>query len=228
MKYLKSFIFVGLLVVMGSCIGLQDDKSSPNLPVGKVHLKGDVGVFTQYKLDKLSGNYQACLKALDQADINYTPVPDRVSTKGCDLTRQVTLDRSRYPYTSLVSGRCALIAAIVAWEDNVVQTNAMKYLGQDIAQITHYAMFSCRNIAGSSKRSEHAKANAIDVSAFTLKNGEKITVLNDWDDSGRKGQFLRAVFKDSCKIFTGALGPNYNAAHKDHFHFDMGTWNSCD
>ena len=179
-------------------------------------------------MDGLSGNYQSCLNALNRADIDFTPIPDRISAKGCQLTQQVTLDRSLYPYTSLVSGQCPLIAAIAAWENNAVRKNALKYLGQDIAKITHYAMFSCRNIAGSSKRSEHSKANAIDVSAFTLRNGEKITVLKNWNDSGKKGQFLRAVFKDSCKIFKGALGPNYNAAHKDHFHFDMGSWDSCD
>jgi len=33
--------------------------------------------------------------------------------------------------------------------------------------------------------------------------------------------FLRAVHDDACKTFETVLGPEANAAHKDHFHFDM-------
>lgn len=33
--------------------------------------------------------------------------------------------------------------------------------------------------------------------------------------------FLHVIHADACKIFETVLGPNANAAHKDHFHFDM-------
>lgn len=33
--------------------------------------------------------------------------------------------------------------------------------------------------------------------------------------------FMRAVHADACKAFETVLGPEANAAHKDHFHFDM-------
>ena len=179
-------------------------------------------------LQKFSGNYRACMTALNKANIDYTPIPDRVSPKGCELKDQITLDRSRYPYSAPVIGTCEIIAAVAAWEEQVVRKNALKFLGEDIKEITHYAMFSCRNIAGTSKRSEHSKGNAIDIAGFTMKNGDKIMVLDHWKDRGKKGQFLRTVFKDSCKIFKGAMGPNSNAAHRDHFHFDMGSWGFCD
>ena len=228
MKYLLPLLYLVAIASLVACSDSSDHSKTADLPWKDVNLKNKPGLFTQYKLDNLSGNYKKCLNALDRADIEYTPLANRVSPKGCELTQQITLDRSRYPYTSLVSGQCALIAAIVSWEDNIVQPNAMKYFGQDVAEITHYAMFSCRNIAGTTKKSEHAKANAIDISAFKLKNGDKISVLNDWNDTGSKGLFLRSVFKESCRLFRGALGPNYNEAHKDHFHFDMGNWDSCD
>ena len=227
-NFLKIVYVLVLATAIHGCSDNRQDQQQSSMPWQDVELKDDVGVFTGYKIDKLSNNYRACLQALDRADIDYTPVPDRVSPKGCELKQQVTLDRSRYPYTSLVSGTCPIIAAVISWEDNVVFPTAMKYFNQDVAKITHYAMFSCRNIAGTSKRSEHSKANAIDISAFELKDGTKISVLNDWNDQGPKGLFLRSVFRQSCKIFKGALGPNYNAAHKDHFHFDMGSWDSCD
>lgn len=33
--------------------------------------------------------------------------------------------------------------------------------------------------------------------------------------------FLRTIHGDACKIFWTVLGPEANAAHRDHFHFDM-------
>jgi hypothetical protein len=33
--------------------------------------------------------------------------------------------------------------------------------------------------------------------------------------------FMHLIHADACRIFETVLGPNANAAHKDHFHFDM-------
>lgn len=226
MNFLKILFFIGTLTFLSACANSEENRTAGSQ---RIQLKENpVTLMTNHQLKGLSNNYSACLKALDKADIEYTTLPDSVSQKGCELTQQVTLDRSRYPYSALVSGTCPIVAAIVTWENHVVHKNAMKYFNQDVKEITHYAMFSCRNVAGTSKRSEHSKANAIDVSAFTLKNGDKISVLDHWYDRGPKGQFLRAVFQDSCKVFTGAMGPNSDAAHRDHFHFDMGSWGFCD
>ena len=30
-----------------------------------------------------------------------------------------------------------------------------------------------------------------------------------------------------CRIFGAVLSPDYNAAHANHFHFDMGYWMTC-
>ncbi len=35
------------------------------------------------------------------------------------------------------------------------------------------------------------------------------------------------VHDGGCRIFGTTLGPDYNAAHRDHFHVDMRGWNSC-
>jgi hypothetical protein len=36
-----------------------------------------------------------------------------------------------------------------------------------------------------------------------------------------KGAFLRAIHRAACRTFTTVLGPEANAAHKNHFHVDM-------
>jgi hypothetical protein len=39
--------------------------------------------------------------------------------------------------------------------------------------------------------------------------------------------FLRAVRDGACQWFDAVLGPDYNAAHADHFHFDRGGGRIC-
>ncbi len=83
--------------------------------------------------------------------------------------------------------------------------------------------YSCRTMigAGSGKLSEHAKANAVDIAAFILSDGRRITVKDGWV-GGDDGDFLRAVRAAACRRFSTVLSPDYNAAHHDHLHFDMG------
>jgi hypothetical protein len=81
--------------------------------------------------------------------------------------------------------------------------------------------YNCRNVAGTSKRSEHAHANAIDVSAFVLADGRRITVQGGWNGNRSERAFLKAIHKSACRRFGTVLGPDFNKAHHDHFHLDM-------
>ena len=40
-------------------------------------------------------------------------------------------------------------------------------------------------------------------------------------DSDARSKFVRAVHDDACNVFGTVLGPEANAAHKNHFHLDM-------
>ena len=64
-------------------------------------------------------------------------------------------------------------------------------------------------------------ANAVDVSAFVLKNGRRVTVLDGWNGKDDERAFLRRLHQSACKRFGTVLGPEYNAAHANHFHLDM-------
>jgi hypothetical protein len=76
-------------------------------------------------------------------------------------------------------------------------------------------------------RSQHATANAIDISGFTLDGGRQISILRDWTSKGPEAAFLKEVHHRACRYFRVALGPEYNAAHKNHFHFDRGAFSRC-
>ena len=87
--------------------------------------------------------------------------------------------------------------------------------------------YSCRNVAGTARRSAHSRAEAIDVSAFVLADGRRVSVLSGWNASRGEREFLRVVHKSACKRFGTVLGPDYNRAHHDHFHLEYGKGNYC-
>ena len=57
------------------------------------------------------------------------------------------------------------------------------------------------------KLSEHARGNAIDISAFKVDGIGWIDVENGWTGGGDKADFLRKVRKSACGPFTTVLGP---------------------
>ena len=72
-----------------------------------------------------------------------------------------------------------------------------------------------------------ASANALDIAGFRLADGQRIDLVRDWQGEGAKARFLREVHTGACDSFNTVLGPDYNAAHRNHFHLDMGFWQIC-
>ena len=87
---------------------------------------------------------------------------------------------------------------------------------------SHYACRT-RNSRSGAKISEHAKGNAIDISAFILADGTRITVLG-W--RGRDGRVLKRLHASACGPFGTVLGPESDRHHQDHFHFDIAEYRS--
>jgi hypothetical protein len=54
-----------------------------------------------------------------------------------------------------------------------------------------------------------------------LADGRLVTVKGGWSSWSAESGFLRNVHRGGCSIFTTVLGPNANAYHADHFHFDL-------
>jgi len=98
-----------------------------------------------------------------------------------------------------------------------------------VVRIETFGTYACRNVNGAQagRLSEHASANAVDVAAFILGNGRRITVKGGWNGDAREARFLRSVRAAACRTFSTVLSPDYNAAHEDHFHFDMGGGGIC-
>ena len=85
--------------------------------------------------------------------------------------------------------------------------------------------FECRsrNGDGTAKISEHGHGNAVDITVFKLEDGRTFEVKDALNPMSPAYQTLTGFRSSGCKYFTTVLGPGTNAAHAEHFHFDMGT-----
>ncbi len=123
-----------------------------------------------------------CAKALSGVTIEYetlpplkegicgTPAPIRVKSIG-----GVAID----PAATMT---CALASGLNAWINKTLQPQAKAILGKQVVKLHNATSYSCRNRYGgeSTPLSEHALANALDISEFVFESGEKVTVLASW------------------------------------------------
>ncbi len=165
-----------------------------------------------------------CLSRLQAASVQYTPLPNQTQGGGCRTIDTVKLLDFGTEATNLGAMTCPLAANFTAWAQNAAVPAAQIYLGSQLVRVETMGTYNCRNIGSgkSGRLSQHAFGNAVDVSAFVLKDGRRISVLNGWRGSTAERGFLKRLHASACKRFGTVLGPDYNTAHANHFHFDMG------
>jgi hypothetical protein len=118
---------------------------------------------------------------------------------------------------------CPIVSALDRWVSEGVQPAALRWFGAPVSEIKQISAYSCRGMvgAGTSKISEHAYGNALDIAGFILADGRKITVKDGWRGSPEEQGFLHDVQLAACNTFSTVLAPGYNAAHYDHIHVDL-------
>ena len=186
---------------------------------------------TDWRLRALQSDRALCRVVLKPPYAEAVETPDADDGNGCGWRNGVRL--SSLIGTRIVVDKvtCELTAAMALWIAHDVQPAATAIFGERVASIRHLGGYACRNIRGSPAHahvvSEHARANALDIAAFQLASGRQVSVLKHWGREGAEGRFLAEVHSRACRYFRVAIGPAYNAAHRDHFHYDRGHYSAC-
>lgn len=198
-------------------------------PRQPLDLAATPNLMTSLKLRRLAMQPEACFAALASSGLAITRIADRDSGIGCEIRDAVRLPASVQVVPAGPVATCRTAAAWLLFERHVLQPAARRHLGMEVASVRHLGTQACRNVnhAATGRRSQHATANAIDIAGFTLRDGRQVTLLRHWNAGGAEAAFLRALRDGACDWFRAVLGPDYNAAHRDHFHFDMGPWRAC-
>lgn len=182
-----------------------------------------------------TGEAAQCLSGLGRMGASYASLPDQYFDRGCTNLNTVQLasvssDQAMLSVTNIGPVTCEVSQAFAGWARYGVDRAARQMLGSPLRSIETMGSYSCRNVAGTSRRSGHATGAAIDIAGFVLADGRRITVRSAWHGgSEQERAFLRAVQQSACKRFDTVLGPDYNAAHADHLHVEgvIGTKSYC-
>jgi hypothetical protein len=174
-----------------------------------------------------------CFGDLSREQVRYSPLPDRDFGSGCVVTGAVQLLDIGVPVSGLKSMRCPLARSFIGWVRFAVAPAAKQILGSELVRIESFGTYSCRGIVGGNaaseaRLSEHGLGNAVDVGGFVLADGRKIRVEGGWrsgDPAVRA--FFETIHRSACKRFRTVLSPDYNAAHYNHLHLDMGRGPFC-
>ncbi|MBF8729059.1 MULTISPECIES: extensin-like domain-containing protein [Pseudomonas] len=186
-------------------------------------------LLTPYKLARLRENPRLCLQALQTSALRYRQQADSASTANCPLRNVWRIEAGQARLSSSFLASCPLAVAYALFENHGLQPAAQRFFGQPVAQVEHLGSYACRNVyhRKEGRLSQHASANALDITGFRLKDGQRIVLAKDWQRGGEKAAFLREVHDAACNSFNTVLGPDYNTAHHNHFHLDMGFWQVC-
>jgi hypothetical protein len=208
-------LLVGLALLLAACAGGERRTRKPEAP-------------RRATID--SPETRQCLADLRRADVRFEPLPDRAFGGGCLAYGAVKLTDIGVPTTNLTAMTCPLARTFAAWVRNGIAPAARVYFGTELVRVESFGSYSCRNVNGAQagRLSEHATANAVDIAAFVLADGRRITIMRDWrSDDPQVVGFLRAIHRSACKRFQTVLSPEYNALHADHLHLDMGRGPFC-
>jgi len=167
-----------------------------------------------------------CQAKLSTAGVRFAPLPDRYYAPGCQALDAVHLDSlsgdgGAITLANLGPLACPVAQEFAGWARFGVDRAARQYLGSPLARIETMGSYSCRNVAGTARLSAHSRAEAVDIAAFVLEDGRRISVESGWYGGTKDEQvFLRVVHQSACKRFGTVLGPEYNAAHRNHIHVE--------
>ena len=211
-------VLAALLLALSACIprGHQPPPEEPRRPATQTP-QG-----TQATLQ--------CHLELAREQVQFRVLPDRRFENGCSAIGTVQLQDMGTPTTNLGAMTCPLARQYARWVREAVQPNAGRMLGSRVMRVETFGTYSCRpvNNQAGARLSEHGLSNAVDIAAFVLADGRRVTVVDGWNGTDeRVRRFLRAVHRQGCERFSVGLGPDSDALHYNHLHFDMGRGPYC-
>jgi hypothetical protein len=166
----------------------------------------------------------ACRLALTEEIAIAPSILDIHGAGGCggeDLVRLeavVLPDKRRVSVKPAAVLRCTMASAIADWIRTDIAPLAVN-LGSVISDLDNFDSFECRgrNRVVGARLSEHGRANALDVRALKLANGQSISLT----DRTVSRELRESVLHSVCARFSTVLGPGSDWYHEDHIHLDL-------
>jgi hypothetical protein len=168
-------------------------------------------------------NESACQERLTKLGVRFEPVPE-ISQGQCGAPHPVRVSSlsAGLQVSSPATVVCAVAEALARWSHEVVIPEAQRHLETEPSRIAIGTSYECRsrNRQEGAMLSEHAFANAVDISGFEFRN-RKAVQIGDHPAETPEALFQAAIRTQACAYFTTVLGPGSDAAHATHLHLDL-------
>ena len=166
----------------------------------------------------------ACRVALTEEIAIAPSIPDIHGAGGCGGEDLVRLEAVVLPDKRLVAVkpaailRCSMASAVANWI-RVDMAPLMARLGSVVSELDNFDSFECRgrNRVVGAQLSEHGRANALDLRALKLADGQSISLT----DRTVPRELRESVLHSVCARFATVLGPGSDWYHEDHIHLDL-------
>jgi hypothetical protein len=163
-------------------------KLPPQLRPGLDELS-PTSVWSRQEVEVAQARCTALLGGLDVVAVPETPIREGRECGTPAPMKLISIGKS--PQVALSPPptiTCDLIAALHIWLHRDVQPLARRHLGAPVIRIEAMSSYSCRNAYGraSGRLSEHGRANALDIRAFTTARAETVFVAADWGPTARE------------------------------------------
>ncbi len=167
---------------------------------------------------------EKCLMDLQATGASFAPVTVEDSEDGCQVVNPVKINSivigkrtTRFPEQPILA--CAYALKFSQW----MAANVTLEDGRRITSLWTGPGYQCRGRNGdvTSKLSEHAFGNAVDIERFKLSDGSTIVVTDALKPGSAGFTLLQKLRGSACVTFTTVVGPGANTAHGNHLHFDL-------
>jgi hypothetical protein len=199
----------------------DEDRDAPHAPAGNAaRIRESVGRHNARRTEA-GGPDAACLRRLRDLGVEFEVERPIAEGDGCSVPDPVSVSTLGSGIALEPAGlmNCAMAEAAARFSQTVVAPAARSAYGAGLKAISNASTYACRPRNGTTKLSEHAFGNALDIARFVLADETAIDVTATDDAKAR--DFLDRIRKAACGPFRTVLGPGSDADHATHFHFDL-------
>jgi hypothetical protein len=201
---------------------IQEAPSAPSPSSSPAVMTDAVPVETSH--DPLTAQDTGCEETLASMGVDFEVLDPIAEPEepACNVERPLLVSKAGINLEPAIVARCETAKALALWIDEVLIPSAVLHLGDAPVALVTGTSYQCRKRrgAGEVKVSEHARANAVDVTGVTFEEREPVEIMERPGSAAPARAFQAAARGGACAYFTTVLGPGTNSAHGDHLHLD--------
>jgi hypothetical protein len=194
-------------------------------PWAPLDVKAAPNWLTGFKLMRLR-NPELCAQVLSSSGLRVTAQADSPDAK-CPLIGAVRVQGGEVALSSSFLASCPLAVAYAMFERIPCNPPRKRFTASLWRVSITSAACLPQCLQPRERRSAPRRCRCAGHQRFRLADGRSVSVLKDWPKQNQDAQFLRQVRDGACEAFSVVLSPDYNAAHRNHFHVDVGRWSVC-